>query len=142
MVFELKNPYSDQPTVEDAYNQIQHYRYEIPQLFDYNALVVVSDGVTTLHGMWPASDEWYAPWKSIDGFHVEANTTGSMKTLVEGLFPQRPAARLHPKLHRLRGRQRQDHEEGRQVPPVLRRAAGGPQDHRDATPPAATNASA
>jgi type I restriction enzyme R subunit len=86
VLFELKNPYSDQPTVEDAYNQIQHYRYEIPQLFDYNALVVVSDGVTTLHGMWPASDEWYAPWKSIDGFHVEANTTGSMKTLVEGLF--------------------------------------------------------
>jgi type I restriction enzyme R subunit len=38
VVFELKNPYSDQPTVEEAYNQIQHYRYEIPQLFDYNAI--------------------------------------------------------------------------------------------------------
>ncbi|GFO81285.1 MAG: hypothetical protein A49_09120 [Methyloceanibacter sp.] len=88
VVFELKNPYSDQPTVDDAYNQIQHYRYEIPQLFDYNALVVVSDGVTTLHGMWTASDEWYAPWKSIDGFEIEPNTTGSMKTLVEGLFPK------------------------------------------------------
>lgn len=88
VVFELKNPYSDQPTVEEAYNQIQHYRYEIPQLFDYNALVVVSDGVTTLHGMWTATDEWYAPWKSIDGFEIEPNTTGSMKTLVEGLFPK------------------------------------------------------
>jgi len=88
VVFELKNPYSDQPTVDDAYNQIQHYRYEIPQLFDYNALVVVSDGVTSLHGMWTASDEWYAPWKSIDGFEIEPNTTGSMKTLVEGLFPK------------------------------------------------------
>src|SRR5262245_45994581 len=32
--------------------------------------------------------EWYAPWKSIDGFEVEANTTGSMKTLVEGLLPK------------------------------------------------------
>ncbi|MEK6676177.1 MAG: type I restriction endonuclease subunit R [Planctomycetota bacterium] len=88
VVFELKNPYSDKPTVDDAYNQIQHYRYEIPQLFDYNALVVISDGVTTLHSMWPASDEWYAPWKSIDGFEIEPNTTGSMKTLVEGLFPK------------------------------------------------------
>jgi len=88
VIFELKNPYSDQPTVDDAYNQIQHYRYEIPQLFDYNALVVVSDGVTSLHGMWAASDEWYAPWKSIDGVEIEPNTTGSMKTLVEGLFPK------------------------------------------------------
>jgi len=88
VVFELKNPYSDKPTVDDALNQIQFYRYDIPQLFDYNALVVVSDGVTTLHGMWTASAEWYAPWKSIDGFDVEPNTTGSMKTLIEGLFPK------------------------------------------------------
>lgn len=88
VIFELKNPYSDKPTVADAYNQVQHYRYEIPQLFDYNAFVVVSDGITTLHGMWTASQEWYAPWKSIDGFAVEPNTTGSMKTLVEGLFPK------------------------------------------------------
>jgi type I restriction enzyme R subunit len=88
VLFELKNPYSDQPTVDDAYNQVQHYRYEIPQLFDYNALVVISDGVTTLHGMWSASDEWYAPWKSIDGREIEPNSTGSMKTLVEGLLPK------------------------------------------------------
>jgi type I restriction enzyme, R subunit len=88
VLFELKNPYSDQPTVEEAHNQIQHYRNEIPQTFDFNAVVVVSDGVTTLHGVWPAAMEWYAPWKSIDGFDVEPNTTGSMKTLIEGLFPK------------------------------------------------------
>jgi len=88
VVFELKNPYAEQPSVDDAYNQIQHYRHEIPQLFDYNALTVISDGVTTLHGVWPAAMEWFAPWKSIDGFEVEPNTTGTMKTLIEGLFPK------------------------------------------------------
>ncbi|MGE5609482.1 MAG: type I restriction endonuclease subunit R [Bacillota bacterium] len=88
VVFELKNPYAADPTVDDAINQIQHYTHEIPQLFDFNALAVASDGVTTLHGMWTATGEWYAPWKSIDGFDVEPNTTGSMKTLVEGLFPK------------------------------------------------------
>ncbi len=88
VVFELKNPYSEKPTVEDAYNQIQHYTHEIPQLFDYNAFVVVSDGVTTLHGVWTAGREWYSPWKSIDGVEIEPNTTGSMKTLLEGLFPK------------------------------------------------------
>ncbi len=88
VLFELKNPYSDQPTVEDALNQIAHYRNEIPQIFEFNAVTVVSDGVTTLHGVWTANREWFAPWKSIDGFHMEPNTTGSMKTLVEGLFPK------------------------------------------------------
>ncbi|MBW1799933.1 MAG: type I restriction endonuclease subunit R [Deltaproteobacteria bacterium] len=86
VVFELKNPYDENPTVEDAINQLHHYRNEIPQLFDYNALCIASDGVTTLHGMWTADREWFAPWKSIDGFHIEENTTGSMKTLIEGLF--------------------------------------------------------
>ena len=88
VVFEIKNPYDDQPTVQGAINQIQHYANEIPQLFDYNALVVASDGVTTLHGMYTASEEWYSPWESIDGIHVEPLTTRSIKTLVEGLFPK------------------------------------------------------
>src|SRR5262249_38217894 len=88
VLFELKNPYSDQPTVDDAHNQVQHYTHEIALLFDFNSLVVVSDGITTLHGMWPAPMEWFAPWKSIDGFDVEPNTTGSMKALIEGLFPK------------------------------------------------------
>jgi type I restriction enzyme R subunit len=88
VLFELKNPYSEKPTVEDAFNQIQHYSYEIPQVFDFNALTVISDGVTTLHGVWTGTREWYSPWKSIDGFEIEPNTTGSMKTLIEGLFPK------------------------------------------------------
>jgi type I restriction enzyme R subunit len=88
VLVELKNPYDDQPTVSDAINQIGHYQHEIPQLFDHNALCIASDGVTTLHGMWTANEEWYAPWKSIDGLKVERGTTGSMKTLVEGLLPK------------------------------------------------------
>lgn len=86
VLFELKNPYDESPTVDDALNQIAHYRNDIPQIFDFNCVTVVSDGVTTLHGMWSADPEWFAPWKSIDGFTVEAHTTGSMKTLIEGLF--------------------------------------------------------
>lgn len=86
VVFELKNPWDDTPTVAEAHNQIGHYRHDIPQLFDYNSLTVISDGNTTLHGMWTADLEWFAPWKSIDGASIEANTTGSMKTLTEGLF--------------------------------------------------------
>jgi len=88
VVFELKNPYDDDPTVVGAHNQIQHYTRDIPQLFDYNAFCVISDGATTLHGMFFASMEWFAPWKSIDGRTAEQATTGTMKTLIEGLFPK------------------------------------------------------
>lgn len=87
-LFELKNPYAAEPTVDHALNQIGHYRNDIPQIFEFNAVTVVSDGVTTLHGMWSANEEWFAPWKSIDGTNIEKGTTGSMKTLIEGLFPK------------------------------------------------------
>lgn len=87
-LFELKNPYDEHPTVDDALNQIAHYRHHIPQIFEFNGITVVSDGITTLHGMWSSHAEWFAPWKSIDGIRNEANTTGSMKTLIEGLFPK------------------------------------------------------
>lgn len=63
VVFELKNPYDEAPTVEGAYNQLQHYTVDIPQLFDFNAFCIISDGVTTLHGMHSATFEWFAPWK-------------------------------------------------------------------------------
>jgi type I restriction enzyme R subunit len=86
VLFELKNPYSEHPSVEDAFNQIQHYGVAIPQVFEFNVITVVSDGPTTLHGVWTAAEEWYAPWKSIDGERPEPNTTGAMKTLIEGLF--------------------------------------------------------
>ena len=87
VVFELKNPWDENPTAEGAHNQIQHYAVDIPQLFDFNAFCVVSDGVTTLHGMHSATLEWFAPWKSMDGCNVEPTATGSMRTLIQGLFP-------------------------------------------------------
>jgi type I restriction enzyme, R subunit len=101
VLFELKNPYEEDPNTLGAFNQVQHYKAGISQLFDYNALVVVSDGGmvghadddtpnavgSTLHGMWTSPWEWFAPWKSINGRDVVESSTGAMKTLIEGLFP-------------------------------------------------------
>jgi type I restriction enzyme R subunit len=88
VIFELKNPFDEEPTVEGAHNQLGHYTVDIPQLFDFNAFAVISDGANTLHGMAEAEMEWFAPWKTIDGRTVEPATTSAMKTLVEGLFPK------------------------------------------------------
>ena len=38
---ELKNPFAENPTVKDAYNQISHYKHGISQIFDYNAFTVI-----------------------------------------------------------------------------------------------------
>lgn len=89
VLFELKSPYLEKPTIAEAHNQIAHYRHHIPQLFEFNALVVLSDGNASQHGMWTADLEWFAPWKSIDGELIEPETTGSMKSLIEGLFDKR-----------------------------------------------------
>ncbi|MBA4149029.1 MAG: type I restriction endonuclease subunit R [Verrucomicrobia bacterium] len=102
VLFELKNPYEEEPSTLGAFNQVQHYKAGISQLFDYNALVVVSDGGvvgnstddtplasgSTLHGMWTGTWEWYAPWKSINGRDIVESSIGAMKTLIEGLFPK------------------------------------------------------
>ena len=102
VLFELKNPYEEEPNTYGAFNQIQHYKVDIPRLFEFNELVIVSDGGmvgaadddkphmsgSTLHGMWTSTWEWFAPWKSTNGRDVQPTTAGGMKTLIEGLFPK------------------------------------------------------
>ena len=88
VLFELKNPWHPEPTVNDAFNQLQHYLHDLPQLFNFNGFCVISDGNRTLHGVHSAPLEWFAAWKSIDGRNVEPPTTSTTKTLIEGLFPK------------------------------------------------------
>lgn len=58
-------------------------------LFEYNALTVVSNGQTTLHGMYSSGLEWFAAWKSIDGREV-VNNGFALETLIKGLLvPER-----------------------------------------------------
>ena len=70
-----------------------------------------------------AGFEWYAPWKSIDGFTVEPNTTGSMKTLVEGLFPKDRLLDYVRNFIVFEVVNDKITKKGRQVPPVLRGAS-------------------
>jgi type I restriction enzyme R subunit len=88
IIFELKSPYSEYKDCEGAHNQLCHYLESIPQLFDFNAFCVVSDGIKTLHGVPEAGFEWWAEWKSINGTDIVQGSIGSMKCLVEGLLPK------------------------------------------------------
>lgn len=88
VLFEFKNMFDSVVGVDNAHNQIGHYVLDIPQLFDYNALTIVSDGMEALHGMFGASMEWYAPWKSLTGSDTEQVKELQLETLLNGLFPK------------------------------------------------------
>lgn len=89
VLFEFKNWFDPNADVDSAFNQVQHYIEDIPLLFEYNALTIISDGQTTLHGMFSSGREWFAAWKSVDGLTtVEADF--ALETLINGLLvPER-----------------------------------------------------
>lgn len=88
IVFEFKNMFDNDTGVAEAHRQIQHYTLDIPQLFDYNAITVISDGKEALHGMYSSSLNWFAPWKSKDGKETIKDDTLQLQTLLNGLFPK------------------------------------------------------
>ena len=88
VVFELKNWYDEHTNIKEAFNQIQHYKKDIPQLFEYNALTIISDGNEAQHGMYSSGQEWFAAWKSIDGKTTFNDEDFQMHTLLFGLFPK------------------------------------------------------
>lgn len=85
VVFEFKNPFDPSATVDNALNQIKHYTKDIPLLFEYNTLTVISDGTETLAGMYSSSREWYSPWKSINGVDV-VEGGHALHSLINGLL--------------------------------------------------------
>jgi len=88
IVFEFKNMFDPEVGVDNAYRQIGHYLLDIPQLFDYNAITIISDGMETLHGMYNSSQKWFAPWKSITGEDITNDEDLQLETLLKGLFPK------------------------------------------------------
>ncbi len=88
IVFEFKNMFDASVGVHNAHRQIEHYQLDIPALFDYNALTVLSDGMEALHGMYSSAMEWFAPWKSLKGDDIEADKELQLETLLKGLFPK------------------------------------------------------
>lgn len=89
VLFEFKNLFDIEATVENAFNQIQHYIEDIPQVFENNAITVISDGQTTMHGMFSSNMEWFAAWKSVDGKTI-VEQDFELETLINGLLtPER-----------------------------------------------------
>jgi type I restriction enzyme R subunit len=88
-VIELKNPGNENATVWSAFNQLQTYQVQIPELFACNAALVVSDGVQARIGALGAGKEWFKPWRTISGRGDAPGNMPQLQVLLEGVFEKR-----------------------------------------------------
>ncbi|MFW6110271.1 MAG: type I restriction endonuclease subunit R [Patescibacteria group bacterium] len=85
-VFELKNPTKEKTTVKQAYRQFQTYKNDIPSLFAFNELLVISDGIQARTGTITSPWEWFLSWRSVDGKVIAPRAHNETKILVNGAF--------------------------------------------------------
>jgi type I restriction enzyme R subunit len=86
-VIELKNPGDEDADIWAAWNQLQAYQEDIPDLFHANVLQVISDGILARMGSLTSDRERFMAWRTIDG--VTTDPLGALReleTLVLGLF--------------------------------------------------------
>ena len=88
VVFEFKSAIREEATIYDAYVQLTtRYRRDIPELFKYNALCVISDGVNNKMGSFFAPYEFFYSWRKITGSEpIEKDGIDSLYTMLQGLF--------------------------------------------------------
>lgn len=91
VVFEFKSAIREEATIHDAYVQLTtRYRRDIPELFKYNAICVISDGVNNKAGSFFAPYEYFYAWRKIEGSEsIEKDGIDSLYTMIKGMFNQR-----------------------------------------------------
>ncbi|MGB9937402.1 MAG: type I restriction endonuclease subunit R [Methanobacterium sp.] len=86
VVMELKNPVDEDATIQKAFNQIETYKAQIPSLFNFNEIVVITDGTEARAGTITSDWERFMPWKTIDGEKEAIKTMPQMEVLLRGMF--------------------------------------------------------
>lgn len=88
VVMELKSPSNEQAELSHAYNQLRNYQHEIPSLFYYNAICVISDMTTSRAGTITSGEERFMEWKTKDGSY-ENTKAAQFDTFFEGIFEKK-----------------------------------------------------
>lgn len=86
-VIELKNPVEENATIKGAFNQLQTYKRDIPCLFPYNEILIVSDGTEARIGSLTGDWEWFMPWRTIDGENIAPKGVAELEVTLKGVFP-------------------------------------------------------
>jgi type I restriction enzyme R subunit len=85
-VIELKNPADEDATIWTAYQQLQTYKQELPTLFTFNEVLVISDGLEARVGTLTAGREWFKQWRTIHGQEIEDVGASQLEVVLRGLF--------------------------------------------------------
>lgn len=87
VVLEFKSAVKEEATIMDAYRQLTvRYRRDIPELFKYNAFVVISDGVNNKYGSLFAPYDFFYAWRKVHAEERALDGINSLKTMMQGLF--------------------------------------------------------
>ena len=87
VVIEFKSATRENATIFNAYEQLTvRYTRDIPDLFKYNAFVVISDGVNNKYGSLFADYDFFYSWRKIEDEESEVDGINSLYSMVKGLF--------------------------------------------------------
>lgn len=87
VLLELKNPADVNADLVKAFDQLQTYKEQIPDVFHYNEILVISDGSEARMGSLSADIERFARWRTIDGGTVDPlGDFNELETLVRGVL--------------------------------------------------------
>ena len=85
VIVELKSPSREETDASAAYRQLRNYMKEIPSLFIYNAICVMSDHLTSKAGTITSGEDRFMEWKMVDGSY-ENTQYAQFDTFFEGIF--------------------------------------------------------
>lgn len=88
-VIELKNPADEKATLRHAFNQLQTYKAEIPDLFTYNEILIISDGLEARAGTLTSGWDRFMPWRTTDGKTIAPRGSVELEVLLKGIFDKR-----------------------------------------------------
>ena len=85
VLVELKSPSREDTDASEAYRQLRNYMIEIPSMFVYNAICVMSDQLTSKAGTITSGEDRFMKWKTKDGYY-ENTQHAQFDTFFEGMF--------------------------------------------------------
>lgn len=87
VVLEFKSAVKENTTIMDAFTQLTvRYRRDIPELFKYNAFIVISDGVNNKYGSMFSPYDFFYAWRKVNSDDKELDGINSLVTMIKGLF--------------------------------------------------------
>ncbi|MYN44969.1 HsdR family type I site-specific deoxyribonuclease [Pseudoduganella sp. FT93W] len=90
VLMELKNPADENADIWKAFDQIQTYKEQIPDVFNYNEVLVISDGSEARLGSLSSDAERFMQWRTIDGVTLDPlGQFNELETLIRGILAPR-----------------------------------------------------